>query len=154
MTLPDAPAMPHRWRPFRSRVALAAVAVGLLVAMVALGFAVIPGRGVMTTVDRVSLLLFWLVAMAVFAVLARPHVDADDAGLLVVNLLRRRRLEWAEVLGLRFSRHDAWVVLDLSDGSTLAVMGIQRSDGARGEHAARELAAAVRAHQPGPAVGG
>ena len=148
MTGPEAPQLPRTWRPFRSRVVLLVASVAFLLAMLGLGLGVMPGRGVLTLVDRVSLLAFWLVVTAVFWVLARPHVAADEAGLTVVNLVRSRRLEWAEVVGLRFSRHDAWVMLDLSDGSTLPVLAIQRSDGRRGEREARSLAAAVRAHQP------
>jgi hypothetical protein len=132
----------------RSRRVIAVAAVLFLAAMVFLGFAVPPGRGVGTVVDRVSLLVFWLAVMAVLYVLAAPRVRADADGILVVNMVRRRRLDWAEIVGLRFGTGDPWVQLDLSDGTTLAVMGIQRADGARAEQAAHELAAVVRAHQP------
>lgn len=142
------PELPTTWRPLRSRVVIAIATVAFLVAMVGLGSGAMPGRDVLTVVDRLSLLLFWVLVTAVFWALARPHVTADEGGLTVVNLVRTRRLEWAEVVGLRFSRHDPWVILDLSDGTTLPVMGIQRSDGARGEREARSLAAVIRAHQP------
>jgi hypothetical protein len=117
-------------------------------AMVFLGFAVPPGRGTATTVDRLSLLVFWGLVMLVLAALAAPRVRADDDGLLVVNMVRRRRLDWAQIVGLRFGTGDPWVQLDLSDGTTLAVMGIQRSDGSRAQRAALELAAVVRSRQP------
>jgi hypothetical protein len=40
--------------------------------------------------------------------------------------------------------NDPWVVLDLSDGGTLAVMAVQRADGERGMAEARRLQALVR----------
>ena len=148
MTPDDLPALPYVFRPVRSRRVIWAVAVVLLVTMVALGFAVPRGRGTATVVDQLSLLVFWLVAVAVLVALARPRVVVEDSGLLVVNLVRRRPLDWAQVVGVRFGSGDPWVVLDLSDGTTLAVMGIQRSDGPGAERAARQLAALIRAHQP------
>lgn len=148
MTTRDPSVLPQRWRPVRSRRVIAVAAALFLGAMVFLGFAVDPERGVGAVVDRVSLLVFWLAVMAVLFVLAAPRVQADDEGVLVVNMVRRRRLDWAQIVGLRFGTGDPWVQLDLSDGTTLAVMGIQRADGARAERAAHELAAIVRAHQP------
>lgn len=139
---------PRRWRPVRSRRAIAAASVVLFAALVFLGFAVPTGRGAATWVDRFSLLVFWLLVMLVLYALAAPRIDVEPSGLLVVNMVRRRRLDWAQVVGVRFGSGDPWVVLDLSDGTTLAAMGIQRADGARGERAAHELAAVIRAHQP------
>ncbi|MNW69284.1 hypothetical protein D3C74_482600 [compost metagenome] len=47
---------------------------------------------------------------------------------------------------MRFGPGDPWVRLDLSDGKALAVMGIQRADGARrSEEQAARLAALVQA---------
>jgi len=148
VTPPEPEPLPRRWRPVRSRRVIAVAAALFLAAMVFLGFAVDPERGVGAVVDRASLLVFWLAVMAVLFVLAAPRVQADDDGVLVVNMVRRRRLDWAEIVGLRFGTGDPWVQLDLSDGTTLAVMGIQRADGVRAERAAQELAAVVRAHQP------
>jgi hypothetical protein len=127
---------------------IAVAAVVFLAAMVFLGFGVAPERGVGTVVDRLSLLVFWVAVMAVLYMLAAPRVQVVDDGVLVVNMVRRRRLEWAQIVGLRFGSGDPWVQLDLSDGTTLAVMGIQRADGVRAQRAAEELAAVVRSHQP------
>jgi hypothetical protein len=52
-------------------------------------------------------------------------VTADASGVTVVNLTTRRRLEWAEVLGVNLRPGDPWVSLDLADGTTLPAMGIQ-----------------------------
>ena len=43
-----------------------------------------------------------------------------------------------------------WVQLDLSDGDTLAVMGIQRADGAFADAEARRLATLVAMHTATP----
>ena len=66
----------------------------------------------------------------------------SEHGLSVRNLFLGRDLEWAEVVSVRFGERP-WVQLDLDDGDTLAVMGIQRSDGERSQAEARRLAALV-----------
>lgn len=81
------------------------------------------------------------------SVTARP----DDDGLTVRNLLLTRRLQWAEVVSVRFGQGRPWVQLDLADGDTLAVMGIQRADGAYADAEARRLATLVARHTPGGA---
>lgn len=73
----------------------------------------------------------------------RADVDAD--GIYIRNLVRTHRLEWAQIITVRLGEH-SWVQLDISDGSTLAVMAIQRSDGARGRAEAQRLATLVHAH--------
>ena len=72
---------------------------------------------------------------------------AED-GVRVRNLLLSRRLEWAQIVGVRFGGGDPWVLLDLSDGDTLAVMAIQRADGAAGRAEADRLATLVALHSP------
>jgi hypothetical protein len=64
----------------------------------------------------------------------------------VVNLFRARTLEWAEVIQVNLRSGDPWVLLDLSDGDTLAAMGIQANDGQRAQRAAQELRRLVAAH--------
>ena len=72
--------------------------------------------------------------------LMRCRVSATPERLVVVNGYRRRELE----LGRRSSRCSLptgapWATLDLADGTTVAAMGIQGSDGARARTAIREL---------------
>lgn len=57
--------------------------------------------------------------------LSRPKVVADDSGVTVVNITRTRRLAWAEILRVNLRPGDAWVFLDLSDGTSLPALGIQ-----------------------------
>jgi hypothetical protein len=80
--------------------------------------------------------------------LAEVSATPSETGLVVRNVLLSRRLDWAEVVGLRFSGGDPWVMLDISDGDTLAVMAIQRADGPRGQAEARRLATLIALHSP------
>lgn len=140
------------YAPFRPRAArLVATVLGVLALLGfgALAF-VVPGAvgAPMTVVDRVSIGLVAL-AIAWFCyrqATVRAVPDAD--GLSVHNLVFSRRVEWAEVVSVRFGEGRPWVQLDLDDGDTLAVMGIQRSDGARARAEARRLATLVAAHEP------
>ena len=68
----------------------------------------------------------------------------DEDGLTVRNLLITTRLTWAQVVAVRFGDRP-WVHLDLADGDTLAVMGIQRADGERALAEARRLSTIVAA---------
>jgi hypothetical protein len=111
-----------------------------------------PGRttGGWTLADRLALVGFAILVVAGLALLARPRVRADAYGLEVVNVRRRHRLAWAQVVGVRLSRHDPWLVLDLDDGTTLNAMGVQNADGARARSAAREIAGLLAARMPTP----
>jgi hypothetical protein len=80
--------------------------------------------------------------------LAEVGADPSESGLVVRNVLLTRRLDWAEILGIRFGGGAPWVLLDLSDGDTLAVMAIQRADGERAEREARRLATLMALHSP------
>lgn len=64
-------------------------------------------------------------------------------GIVVRNLVRTRALEWAQVESVRLGQGQPWVTLDLADGTTLAVMAVQSSDGAFGRAEAARLATLV-----------
>lgn len=74
---------------------------------------------------------------------AGVRADPDADGLTVRNLLRTRRLAWAQIVSVRFGPDRPWVQLDLADGTTLPVMAVQRADGARARAEARRLATLV-----------
>jgi hypothetical protein len=93
--------------------------------------------------SRISVVVFGLVIAYFLHRLASVRVETDADGVTVVNILNRRRLEWAEVVGVRLSRDDAWMLLDVSDGSSLAAMGVQRSEGALAEEQVRTFARLV-----------
>jgi len=66
-------------------------------------------------------------------------------GLRVRNLATTRTVPWAQIVWVRFGEGRPWVQLDLDDGDTMAVMGVQRSDGQFAQHEARRLATLVAA---------
>lgn len=131
--------------PFRPRLArVVTLAIGALVLVLTAALVVLMPR--LGALDRVG---FGAVGLAVAwfcwreaSVVARP----DDDGLTVRNLVVSRRLAWAEVVSVRFGQGRPWVQLDLADGDTLAVMAIQRADGARADAEARRLATLVARH--------
>jgi hypothetical protein len=118
--------LPVTFRPLLTRVVLLTMGTLLLGVLSTLAV-VMPYEGASpwSTGDRVTLVVVGVLALALLALLSRPKAVADADGLTVVNLTVKRRLAWAEVLAVRLRQGDAWVHLDLADGTTLAVMGIQ-----------------------------
>jgi len=137
------------FRPRRARVVVYVAAAAVLVVLV--GMAVLlpsGGQQGWGLGSRLSVVAFALVVVWFLHRLANVRVVADDDGVEVVNILTRRRLEWAEVVGVRLSRDDAWLMLDVSDGTSLAAMGVQRSEGDRAQRQAREFARLVTERSP------
>jgi hypothetical protein len=129
------------FRPVRGRRTALGFAIAQAVVLVTLGV-VVPGGGWVDVVGFVAVAaaVGWLLLR--FALLrAEPRPD----GLVVQNLIHRQELRWEQVVSVRFGGGDPWVVLDLSDGDVLAVMAIQRADGAFGAAEARRLATLVAA---------
>lgn len=147
------PPLPTVWRPGFARWTAAGMAVFATVTLVGLAVLLpIPWSDRSYWLDRGLLAALGLFAGWFIGRFARVRVAADEAGILVVNAFRRRRLEWAQVVGVRLGSGDPWVQLDLSDGTVLAAMAIQTADGARGRRMAAELAACVAqraGHEPG-----
>ncbi|MER7778711.1 PH domain-containing protein [Streptomyces sp. NPDC096191] len=120
-TKPDLPALPVTFRPGRTRAVLIVLAVATFATITAVG-TVLAGLGMG---ERLSFVLTALVLAGGLLLLARPHVAADATGVTVVNLTTRRRLAWPEILRVNLRHGDPWVFLDLSDGTSLPVLGIQ-----------------------------
>ncbi|MFC5955335.1 PH domain-containing protein [Streptomyces pratens] len=115
------PALPVTFRPGRTRAVLlfAAVALFAAISLIALLLRQLsPG-------ERLSFVFTAGLLAGVLVLLARPRVDADETGVTVVNIVTRRRLEWAQILQVNLRPGDPWVFLDLSDGTSLPVLGIQ-----------------------------
>jgi hypothetical protein len=89
--------------------------------------------------SKVSFVVFALSVTWLLWRLGGVHAAPSAQGLRVRNLVRSRTLSWPEIVEVRLGPNDPWVRLDLADGSTLAVMGIQRADGERGMAEARRL---------------
>ncbi|MER5987503.1 PH domain-containing protein [Streptomyces sp. NPDC001787] len=118
---PEQPALPVTFRPTLTRVVLLAVglAMFLVITVIALTLEKLnPG-------ERTSFIFVAALFLGVLALLSRPKVVADNAGVTVVNLTRTRRLAWAEILRVNLRVGDPWVFLDLSDGTSLPALGIQ-----------------------------
>ncbi|MEJ5868673.1 PH domain-containing protein [Pseudokineococcus sp. 5B2Z-1] len=133
------PFAPRRARVVAVAVGAAALLGGLLLAVL------VPELG---TFDRVGFVVVGALVAGFMALQARVRVVVDEQGLQVQNLLLSRRLEWAEVVQVRFGGGQPWVQLDLSDGDVLPVMAVQRADGAAAEAEAQRLATLVALHGP------
>lgn len=101
---------------------------------------VIPG---FTPGGRATLMMVGVLALAICHLEARVRLVAGPRTLTVVNHLRTRTVEWAEVVGVSFPMGDPWAHLDLADGTTLDTMALQRADGRRAVAAAHRLARLV-----------
>ncbi len=130
------------FRPVRGRVV--ARVIGVVAVVWAAGLATLVYG--LTAADRVGFVVVGLLLLAFCEMQARVSAVPDEHGLAVRNLLRRRHLAWAEVVGVSFGGGRPWVQLDLADGDVLAVMGVQRADGARGTAEAQRLATLVALH--------
>lgn len=136
-------ALHQPFRPHRARRVAYVIAVVWMLVLAGLAFFLpVP----LTALDRagfllVGVLVAWFMHREA-SVLAIP----SERGLRVRNLFLSRQLDWAEIVAVRFGGGQPWAALDLSDGDTLAVMAIQRADGARGVAESRRLATLVEAH--------
>jgi len=96
-----------------------------------------------TTFQRITAIALGLMVFAVWFALVRSRVVAEPDRLVIVNGYRRREFAWAQVVAVHLPPGAPWVTVDLADGSTVAAMGIQGSDGSRAKQAVRQLRATV-----------
>ncbi len=137
--VPDAPFRPRRGRVLP--LVMAAVAV-VVCAVVALGM----GSAGWRVGDQLALVGLGLGLAAFLGRYASIRAVPDDVGLTVRNLMLTRRVAWDEVLEVRFPEGAPWVTLELDDTDEVAVMAIQRADGALARAEARRLAGIVARH--------
>ena len=145
------PGLPVTWRPLGPRVVGIAVGAGLVVICVFSWFTFDEEtRQRFTLLQKATLIALGLLAFALLYGLIRSRVEAHPDRLVVVNGYRRREYAWAQIVAVHLPPGAPWVTLDLADGDTAAAMGIQGSDGARAQRAARELRRLVaRLSDPG-----
>jgi hypothetical protein len=136
--------LPRTFRPFGVRLAIY-VAGGLLMLVTTVMWLALPTeiRAQFTPLQIATILVLGLMFYAGGYALARSCVVAREDGLTVVNGYRTRRYEWNEVLAVSLRSGSPWAELDLSDGTTVAAMGIQGSDGPRALRQVREVRALV-----------
>jgi hypothetical protein len=131
--------------------------MGIAMAIVVLGggillAVVLPGSGTVAydSLDRAGIAALGVPIAVVLLLLARPRLTADAEGLTVVNLVRRRRLTWSEVVSVDLAVTASWASLDLADGTSLPVLALQTVDGQRYRRAVTELTALIeRTSTPG-----
>ncbi|GAA1630060.1 PH domain-containing protein [Georgenia ruanii] len=141
-------------RPFRPRAARrVSFVLGVLTAVGAvLIMVLVPQMPGVTfgPADEVGTAVFALGVLWLLWRQGAVRAVPGEQGLTVRNFIYTRSVEWAEIVGVTFGAGSPWVQLDLSDGDTLAVMAIQRADGARAVEESRRLATLVALHEPQP----
>ena len=121
-----------RLRPLGVRVVGGVVAVifPLLIGVVA--YALPPEvRAKFDLIQLGTLCLFALVIVVLTWSLLRCRVDLTESGLVVVNGFARHEYVWPQVVAATMAEGHPWAVLDLSDGTSVAAVGIQAADGER-----------------------
>jgi Bacterial PH domain len=139
------------FRPLKARVVSRVIAViELIVVGVPALLVARSGPGAFGWGDRLSILaLGAVIAAGIFRFSMLSAIPSEE-GIVVHNIVRTVPLEWAQIVSVRFGGGNPWVLLDLDDGDTMAVMAIQRADGARGEAEAQRLATLVALHSQTP----
>jgi hypothetical protein len=144
-----APPLPHTWRPFGARIAVWVLGAMLLAVVVLVWIALDDDvRRQFTFMQKLTLVLMGLLLAGVYQAVVRSRVTATEAGLVVVNGYKTRRYEWSQVIAVSLRRGAPWGTLDVSDGTTVSLIGVQGSDGERARKAVRELRAVIAAHTP------
>lgn len=139
---PALPSLPRTWYARRTRRAAVIASLALMLVVV-VTVIVLPREFAFSVGDQIAMVAFGLLLCAIVLTLARSYVRATTDGVTVVNVILRRHLAYAQIVHVRLGRDDAWAVLDLDDGSTLATLGIATSDGDSAHQAVIELAALV-----------
>ena len=149
--------LPVRFRPVGVRVAGLVFGAALLLVGVVVWVTFPPSvRESFTFFQRATLIAMFATGVVLGHALGRCRVDAEEAGLRVVNGYRTHVLSWPQVVAVRMRPGNPWATLDLADGTSLAVMGIQGSDGARASAQVRRLRALIAqhaGHEPGGGTG-
>ncbi len=134
------PSLPRTWRPLGVRLAVVFFGSMLLIVCSAAWYGFDPSvRDRFTVLQRITLVLFGLCFATAGWALGRSRVTAQPGRLVVVNGLRRRELAWEQVVAVHFPSGAPWASLDLADGTEIAVMAFQSSDGKRARDGVREL---------------
>lgn len=128
------PVLPMTWRPRAVRLVAYGLAVLIVATFVVLAV-ILPADW--RLLDRILAVGFGFAIAGGLHMLGRPRLIATERNVIVINGIRTHYLAWPEVLDIRMPIGEPWPSLDLSDGTSLPVMGIQSTDG---ELARRNLA--------------
>src|SRR5674476_482869 len=102
--------------------------------------------------DRFFLVLCGVAVAAALWRYASIRATPSPEGLVIRNLITTRKLEWAQIVRVQFGGGAPWVSVDLDDTDTVAVMAIQKADGALAPAEAARLSALVQVHGRPPTV--
>jgi len=102
-----------------------------------------PGHGGWGASDRALLIVCGFLLAAGLWRFASIRAVPSNGGLVIRNLITTRTIEWAQIVRVQFGGGAPWVSMDLADTDTVAVMAIQRADGAFGQAEAARLSALV-----------
>ncbi|MDO5727283.1 MAG: PH domain-containing protein [Bowdeniella nasicola] len=136
------------FRPKRGPVVAVASAIFLIVGYLIL-LATVRGHPDYGGWDRWGMGVIVAIGVWFLSTQARVVAIPDERGLSIRNLVVRHHVEWAQIISVRFGAGRPWARLDISDGTTVAVMAIQASDGPRGLREAQRLATLVQLHEIG-----
>lgn len=132
------------FRPVGGRIVPLVVAV-LFIALFAVMAIAVPSER-FGGIDRAGIAVLGLALAWGMWRFAQVRAIPTPEGLEVHNLVVTRHLAWTQIVEVQFGGGAPWPTLELDDFDTCAVMGIQRSDGARAAAEAGRLAALVEAH--------
>ena len=148
---PGLPELPRTWRPLGPLVVGIAITVALGTICVTTWLTFDDEtQSRFTAFQRGTLVFFGVLFLVLMHALIRSRAVAYPDRLVVVNGYRRHEYAWPQIVAARLPPGAPWVTLDLADGETASVMGIQGSDGDRARVALRELKALVAAASPSP----
>lgn len=145
------PSLPYRVRPLGVRIAVAAVLVGLLVvcAAVWVGFGE-ETRAKFTLFQISTLIVLGLLIAATGHAVGRSRLDVRADGLTVVNGYRIHDVAWRDVTAVRMRPGAPWASIVRADGTSLGLLAVIQTDGARAQRALHQLRAVARAaHRSG-----
>lgn len=140
------PALPYAFRPRWARRVPLTFALVVLVGGVVMSVAVTDWP----VADRILLAATGVLIALFLHRLSAVRIVADESGLTLVNILSRRRLEWAEVVDLHLAEGEPWLSFDVSDGTSVTAMGVQGSEGAYAREQALSIARLVARNSPAP----
>jgi Bacterial PH domain len=109
-----------------------------------------PSLGGWSVADRLVLITCGLVVAAALWRFAAIRAVPSAESLVIRNLVTTRTLGWSQIIGVQFGGGAPWVSVDLDDTDTVAVMAIQKADGAFGRAEAGRLSALVQVHSRPP----
>lgn len=121
-----------------------AMAVIVLAAFVTAAIT-IPGTEWMIT-DRIFLAGLGVVIAWFLTRFGRIEARPSSQGLLIRNLFTSHEVAWAQILHLQFGGGSPWASIDTDQAQTIAIMAIQKSDGAFATDQAGRLAALIEHH--------